>query len=182
MIVANCALVLNCTRLHLNSLRSPYLDFHLLPKREDSYPAYQGYGEIENDLHRNDDDMIVVEVVDVEEEDDEDADKIDGKVERHPDKRGKDELVSGLADAKDQQTTCHNRDHRDEDVDAARLCRLSCQHPRHLPLRRLRLQQRSCHRHFGGDRSQSLHIPDMLDSCLLFLATGENPSRGSSTN
>ena len=28
-IVAKCALVLNCTRLHLNSLRSPYLDFHL---------------------------------------------------------------------------------------------------------------------------------------------------------
>merc|ERR1711973_253913 len=97
MIVAKCALVLNCTRLHLNSLRSPYLDFHLLPKREDSYPAYQGYGEIENDLHRNDDDMIVVEVVDVEEEDDEDAAKIDGK---------------------DQQTTCHNGDNRDEDVDA----------------------------------------------------------------
>ena len=91
---------------------------HLLPEREDSYPAYQGDGEIENDLHRNDDDMIVVEVVDVEEEDDEDADKIDGKVEWHPDKRGKDELVSGLADAKDQQAACHNRDHRDEDVDA----------------------------------------------------------------
>ena len=91
---------------------------HLLPEREDSYPAYQGYGEIKNDLHGNDDDMNVVEVVDVEEEDDEDADKIDGKVERHPDKRGKDELVSGLADAKDQQAACHNRDHRDEDVDA----------------------------------------------------------------
>ena len=91
---------------------------HLLPKREDSYPAYQGYGEIENDLHRNDDDMIVVKVVDVEEEDHKDADKIDGKVERHPDKRGKDELVSGLADAKDQQAACHNGDNRDEDVDA----------------------------------------------------------------
>ena len=57
-------------------------------------------------------------MVEVEEEDHNDADQVDCKVERHPDESRKDELVSGLGDAKDEEAARDDRDDRDEDVNA----------------------------------------------------------------
>ena len=57
-------------------------------------------------------------MVEVKEEDHNDADQVDCKVERHPDESWEDELVSGLGDAKDEETAGDDRDNRDEDVDA----------------------------------------------------------------
>lgn len=76
--------------LHLDSLRSSDLDFHLLPEGVDKEPTKKGEGEVEDDL---DDDDIVVQLVDVEEEDHQDAHEVDCKVKGHPDERREDELV-----------------------------------------------------------------------------------------
>ena len=89
--------------------------FHLLPEGVDKEPTKKGEGEVEDDL---DDDDIVVQLVDVEEEDHQDAHEVDCKVKGHPDERREDELVFWSDDAEDQQAACHDRDSWDEDVDA----------------------------------------------------------------
>lgn len=91
------------------------MDFHLLPEGVDKEPTNEGEREIEGDL---DDDDIVVQLVDIEEEYHDDADKVDCKVEGHPEECGEDELVSRLADAKYEQAACDDRDDGEEDIDA----------------------------------------------------------------
>ena len=87
---------------------------HLLPEGVDKEPTNEGEGETEEDL---DDHEIAVQLVDIEEEYNDNADQVDGKVEGHPEESWEDELVSWLADAKDEQAACDDRDEGEEDVD-----------------------------------------------------------------
>ena len=69
--------------------------FHLLPKGINKEPTCKGDQQVEDDCNNigNLDD-VDVHPVDIEEEDDHDVHKVDGDVNRHPDKSWEDELVS----------------------------------------------------------------------------------------
>ena len=64
---------------------------HLLPEGVDKEPTNEGEGETEEDL---DDHEIAVQLVDIEEEYNDNADQVDCKVEGHPEESWEDELVS----------------------------------------------------------------------------------------